>query len=153
MGAEVVKVEPPGGEAGRSGRPTTTDRDGSPVGSTFVRNNLGKASIVLDLKSPRGVDLFPGLAATVDVVAENFRPGTATKLGIAYEDVRRVNPRAVYVSISGFGNAEPASPYREWAADAPIVEGMAGLYECSREPDVRPRPALVGALGDTAPGL
>ncbi len=154
MGAEVIKVEPPGGDAGRSGRPTLVDRDAGPVGSTFIRNNLSKSSVVIDLKSERGSDLFLRLAATVDVVAENFRPGTATKLGIAYDDVQRVNPRAVYVSISGFGNTEsPSSPYREWAAYAPIVEGMAGLYEYSREPTVPPRPALAGALGDTAPGL
>jgi len=154
LGADVIKVEPPGGEAGRSGRPTLVDRDDRAVGSTFIRNNLAKSSIVIDLKSERGVEVFLRLAATVDVVAENFRPGTATKLGIAYDDVRRVNARAVYVSISGFGNAEsPASPYREWAAYAPIVEGMAGLYEYSRETSARPRPALAGALGDTAPGL
>jgi crotonobetainyl-CoA:carnitine CoA-transferase CaiB-like acyl-CoA transferase len=154
LGADVIKVEPPGGEAGRSGRPTLVDRDDHIVGSTFIRNNLAKSSIVIDLKSARGLELFLRLAATVDVVAENFRPGTAEKLGIAYDDVRRVNARAVYVSISGFGNADaPPSPYREWAAYAPIVEGMAGLYEYSREPSVPPRPALAGALGDTAPGL
>jgi formyl-CoA transferase len=65
-----------------------------------------------------------------------------------------VNPAAIYVSLSGFGNAtDPASPYREWAAYAPIVEGMAGLYEYSRTDDEAPRPALAGALGDTGPGL
>jgi crotonobetainyl-CoA:carnitine CoA-transferase CaiB-like acyl-CoA transferase len=154
LGAEVIKVEPPGGEAGRTGRPTLVDRDARPVGSTFIRNNLSKSSVVIDLKSEHGAELFLRLAATVDVVAENFRPGTAAKLGIAYDDVKQVNPRAVYVSISGFGNADaPPSPYREWAAYAPIVEGMAGLYEYSREPELRPRPALAGALGDTAPGL
>jgi crotonobetainyl-CoA:carnitine CoA-transferase CaiB-like acyl-CoA transferase len=154
LGADVIKVEPPGGDAGRTGRPTLVDRDDRPIGSTFIRNNLAKSSIVIDLKSEQGSELFLRLAATVDVVAENFRPGTAAKLGIAYDAVRRVNARAVYVSISGFGNtASPPSPYREWAAYAPIVEGMAGLYEYSREPSVRPRPALAGALGDTAPGL
>jgi formyl-CoA transferase len=154
MGADVVKVEPITGEAGRTGRPTITDRDGRATGSTYLRNNLGKSSMAIDLKHDDGRALFLRLAATVDVVAENFRPGTADKLGIGYDDVRAVNPRVVYLSVSGFGNARnPASPYRDWAAYAPIVEGMAGLYEYSRDGDSPPRPAIAGALGDTAPGL
>ena len=154
MGATVIKVEPLDGEAGRSGRPTLTDRDGRATGSTFIRNNLNKQSIALDLKAAEGRQLFLDLAKTVDVVAENFRPGTTEKLGIAYADVAAANPRAVYVSISGFGNrTDRPSPYREWAAYAPIVEGMAGLYEYSRSGDAPPQPALAGALGDTAPGL
>ncbi|MEO5837331.1 MAG: CoA transferase [Acidimicrobiales bacterium] len=154
MGAEVIKVEPLAGEAGRGGRPTITDHDGRATGSTYLRNNLGKESVAIDLKHAEGRSLFLRLAATVDVVAENFRPGTADKLGIGYEAVKAVNPRIVYVSVSGFGNrTDPASPYRDWAAYAPIVEGMAGLYEYSRDGDEAPRPALAGALGDTAPGL
>src|SRR4051794_27731774 len=130
LGADVIKVEPPSGDAGRSGRPTSPDRDGRPTGSTFIRNNLGKASIAIDLKQDTGRDLFLRLAATVAAVAENFRPGTADRLGIGYEAVRAVHPSVVYVSVSGFGNTtDPPSPYREWAAYAPIVEGMAGLYE------------------------
>ncbi len=90
----------------------------------------------------------------MDVVAENFRPGTADGLGIGYDAVRATNPSVIYVSVSGFGNRpEPPSPYRQWAAYAPIVEGMAGLYEYSRTGDERPRPAVAGALGDTGPGL
>ncbi len=154
MGATVIKVEPLEGEAGRTGRPTLVDRDGRTTGSTFLRNNLNKQSIALDLKSVRGRELFLSLAATVDVVAENFRPGTTQKLGIAYDDVKAVNARVIYVSISGFGNrTEQPSPYREWAAYAPIVEGMAGLYEYARSGDEPARPASAGALGDTAPGL
>lgn len=154
LGADVIKVEPIGGESGRAGKPSLTDRDGRPTGSTFIRNNLDKASIAVDLKSDTGRDLFLRLAETVDVVAENFRPGTADRLGIGFEAVRAVNPAAVYVSISGFGNqADPPSPYREWPAYAPIVEGMAGLYEYSRRGEEPPRLALAGALGDTGAGL
>jgi crotonobetainyl-CoA:carnitine CoA-transferase CaiB-like acyl-CoA transferase len=154
MGADVIKVEPPGGEAGRTGKPTITDVDGRATGSTFLRNNLAKQSLVLDLKRPEGVEVFLRLAATVDVVAENFRPGTADKLGIGFDAVRATNPRVVYASVSGFGNAtDPPSPYRDWAAYAPIVEGMAGLYGYAPGADGGPRPASAGALGDTAPGL
>ena len=154
MGAEVIKVEPLGGESGRGGNPRFVDSDGREVGSTFVRNNLGKSSVALDLKSAAGRELFLRLAERADAVTENFRPGTADRLGIGFEAVRAVNPSVVYVSISGFGNREePASPYREWAAYAPIVEGMSGLYEYSRRGDGPPRLALAGALGDTGSGL
>ena len=154
MGADVLKVEPLEGEAGRHGRPTITDRDGRATGSTFLRNNLAKQSLALDLKSDAGRELFQALAGTVDVVAENFRPGAADKLGIGYAKLSALYPRLIYVSISGFGNrTDPPSPYRDRAAYAPIVEGMAGLYEYSRDGDAPPRPATAGALGDTAPGL
>jgi crotonobetainyl-CoA:carnitine CoA-transferase CaiB-like acyl-CoA transferase len=154
LGAAVIKVEPIAGEAGRTGRPVIVDTDGRSTGSTYLRNNLGKSSVAIDLKHAEGRALLLRLAATVDVVAENFRPGTADKLGIGYDDIRAVNQAVVYVSVSGFGNrTDPPSPYREWAAYAPIVEGMAGLYEYSRVDDQPPRPSLAGALGDTAPGL
>jgi len=154
MGAEVIKVEPLGGEAGRFGKPTIRDPDGRDTGMTFVRNNLGKASIALDLKSAAGRELFLELAGRVDAVAENFRPGTADRLGIGWDAVHERNPEAIYVSVSGFGNrSDPPSPYREWAAYAPIVEGMAGLYEYSRQGGEPPRLCLAGALGDTGPGL
>jgi formyl-CoA transferase len=154
LGAEVIKVEPLRGDTARYGSPMARDRDGGETGSTFVRNNLGKSSVAIDLKQDAGRALFLRLATTVDAVAENMRPGTVDRLGIGYDAVRAVNPAAVYVSLSGFGNAsDPASPYREWAAYAPIVEGMAGLYEYSRTDEEAPRPALAGALGDTGPGL
>jgi formyl-CoA transferase len=154
LGAEVLKVEPLGGESGRHGRPMVGERDGSETGSTFVRNNLAKESIAIDLKSERGRDLFLDLAARVDAVVENFRPGTVDKLGIGYDAVRARNPEVIYLSISGFGNrTNPPSPYRERAAYAPIVEAMAGLYEYAREGDDPPRLASAGAIGDTGPGL
>ncbi|MFO0690634.1 MAG: CoA transferase [Myxococcota bacterium] len=154
MGATVLKVEPLEGEAGRHGRPTVTDTDGRATGSTFLRNNLAKQSLAIDLKRDEGRALFHALAGTVDVVAENFRPGAADKLGIGYAALSAMHPRLVYVSISGFGNRmDPPSPYRDRAAYAPIVEGMAGLYEYAREGNAPPRPASAGALGDTAPGL
>jgi formyl-CoA transferase len=154
MGAEVIKVEAPGGESGRASKPTLRDRDGRETGSTFIRNNLGKSSIAINLKREAGRELFLRLARGVDVVAENFRPGTADRLGIGFDAIRALHPAVVYVSISGFGNrSDPPSPYREWAAYAPIVEGMSGLFEYSRNDDDPPRPALAGALGDTAAGL
>ncbi len=154
LGAEVLKVEPLSGESGRHGRPTIADEDGVETGSTFVRNNLGKSTISINLKTVRGRDLFLDLACHVDFVAENFRPGTADKLGIGFEAVHKRNPAAIYLSISGFGNrSDPPSPYRDRAAYAPVVEAMAGLYEYAREGDAAPRLASAGALGDTGPAL
>jgi len=154
LGADVLKVEPLAGESGRHGRPQLTEADGATTGSTFVRSNLDKSTISIDLKSERGRDLFLDLASDVDAVAENFRPGTADQLGIGYAAVRERNPGVLYLSISGFGNrTDPPSPYRERAAYAPVVEAMAGLYEYARVGDAAPRLASAGALGDIGPAL
>lgn len=154
LGARVLKVEPLQGEPGRHGRPQIEEADGSKTGSTFLRNNLGKSTISLDLKTDRGRALFLDLASRVDAVAENFRPGTADQLGIGYEALKARNPGVIYLSISGFGHrTDPPSPYREWAAYAPVVEAMAGLYEYARDGDSPPHLAIAGALGDVGPAL
>jgi crotonobetainyl-CoA:carnitine CoA-transferase CaiB-like acyl-CoA transferase len=148
LGADVVKVEHPAtGESSRGSRPTLVDVDGREVGATYLRNNLSKRSIGIDLKNPRGRDLFKSLAAGFDVVAENFKPGTMTRLGLGYAEIAAVDPRIVYVSVSGFGNLDE-SPYASWPAYAPIPEAMAGFYEQNRRGDERPRPLTAGALGD-----
>jgi crotonobetainyl-CoA:carnitine CoA-transferase CaiB-like acyl-CoA transferase len=152
LGADVVKVEAPGGEGGRAARPIVPEPDGTTVGGTFARNNLNKSSIVLDLKNPDGKVTFLRLAARADVVAENMRPGVMDRLGLGYDDVAAVNPRAVYLSVSGFGN-RTESPYREWPAYAPVAEAMAGLYELGRRPGEALRSGIAGALGDNAAAL
>src|SRR6187402_1769114 len=81
LGAEVVKVEhPTAGESGRGAQPAMTDPDGRAVGATFLRNNLNKRSVGIDLKSPRGRELFIELAAKFDIVGENFKAGTMDRL-------------------------------------------------------------------------
>jgi crotonobetainyl-CoA:carnitine CoA-transferase CaiB-like acyl-CoA transferase len=152
LGAEVIKVEPPGGEAGRAARPIVPLPDGSTVGGTFARNNLNKSSIVLDLKNPHGKATFLRLAERADVVAENMRPGVMDRLGLGYDDVATVVPGIIYVSVSGFGNRTP-SPYRTWPAYAPVAEAMAGLYELGRRPDEPLRPGVAGALADNVAAL
>jgi crotonobetainyl-CoA:carnitine CoA-transferase CaiB-like acyl-CoA transferase len=152
LGARVVKVEAPGGEGGRAARPIVPQPGGTTVGGTFARNNLDKSSIVLDLKNPDGKATFLRLAARADVVAENMRPGVMDRLGLGYDDVAAVNPRAVYLSVSGFGN-RTASPYREWPAYAPVAEAMSGLYELGRRPGEALRSGIAGALGDNAAAL
>ncbi len=153
LGADVVKVEhPTHGESGRGATPGVTDPQGRHVGATFLRNNLNKRSVGLDLKAPEGRDLFLRLAPRFDVVCENFRAGTADRLGIGYEAVKAVHPEVVYLSVSGFGN-DPASPYIDWAAYAAIVEGMSGIYEYKRAPGRPPTANPVGALGDISSAL
>ncbi len=153
LGAEVVKIEHPvHGDSGRAARPTITDSDGRPVGATFLRNNLSKRSVALDLKSPEGQALFRRLVPHFDVVAENFKPGALTRLGLGYEALSEIHPRLVYVSISGFGHGDD-SPYADWPAYAPVVEAMAGLYEPNRRPGEPPPVVVAGALGDNAAAL
>lgn len=153
LGAEVVKVEhPTTGDSGRGSVPFIEDPDGRPVGATFLRNNFNKRSVALDLKAPEGVELFLDLAPRFDIVCENFKAGTADRLGIGYDDVSARHPEVVYLSVSGFGN-DPASPYMHRAAYAAVVEGMSGIYEYKRRPGRRPTANPVGALGDISSAL
>jgi formyl-CoA transferase len=153
LGADVVKVELPGeGESGRTTLPAMSDPWGRAVGCTYLRNNLNKRSICIDLKSDEGRALILRLAPRFDVVAENFRGGTMQRLGLAYDDLVAVHPRVIYVSVSGFGNTLP-TPYAGWSAYAPIAEAMASLYEFKRPPDVAPVPSPMGAIGDTGTAL
>ncbi len=153
LGAEVVKVEhPSGGESGRGSVPFVTDPEGRAVGATFLRNNFSKKSVTIDLKNPRGVELFLALSKKFDVVAENFKAGTADRLGIGYDAVAAIHPEVVYLSVSGFGN-DPASPYVHRAAYAAVVEAMSGIYEYKRREGRRPTANPVGALGDISSAL
>jgi len=122
------------------------DPQGRRVGATFLRNNLNKRSVGLDIKSERGRELFLQLVLHFDVVAENFKAGAMARLGLGYEDVAKVDPKIIYLSISGFGNTVE-TPY-DWPAYAPIVEAMSGIYEYKRPEDQPPVPAPAGALGD-----
>ena len=153
LGADVVKVEPVGrGESGRASLPAMVDPEGRSVGATFLRNNFNKRSICIDMKAPEGRDLVLRLAPRFDVVAENSKPGSMARLGLAYEDVAAVHPEVIYVSVSGFGNTVP-TPYADWPAYAAIVEAMSGIYELKREGDGPPRVIPVGALGDISAAL
>jgi crotonobetainyl-CoA:carnitine CoA-transferase CaiB-like acyl-CoA transferase len=152
LGADVVKVEHPvHGESGRAAAPAITDPDGRGVGATFLRSNLGKRSVGIDIRSEAGRELVLRLAPRFDVFAENFKAGTLDRLGLGYDAISAVHPGAVYVSVSGFG--ADASEYGEWPAYASIVEAMSGIYDFMRRPDERPRPNPVGALGDISTAL
>lgn len=152
LGAEVVKVEPPGGEQGRASTPAIRDPEGRAVGATFLRNNLNKRSMCIDLKRPGGRDLVLRLAPRFDVIAENSKAGIMGRLGLGFDDVRVVHPTCVYLSISGFGNTGE-TPYRDWPAFAPVVEAMSGIYDWKRPEGAPPVVAPSGALGDISAAL
>jgi formyl-CoA transferase len=157
LGAEVVKVESPAGDLGRTSAPMMTDPQDRPVGATFLRNNLNKRSVCVNLKDERGRGLVLGLSSGFDIVAESFRPGAMRALRLAYEDFAAVNPTVIYASVSGFGppsgDGNGASPYAAWPALAPIVEAMSGIYEMKRSGDEPPVVAPVGGLGDLSTAL
>lgn len=115
-GADVIKVEMPAGEG--------EDILGARDGSDYQNLHRNKRSITLNLKTPRGVEVLKRLAATADVLVENYRPDVKHKLGIGYEALSAVNPRLVYASISGFGQE---GPYRDRAGFDQVAQGMGGL--------------------------
>src|SRR5512145_1361366 len=120
MGAEVIKVEPPGGEHMRHGELEIAPG----VAASFLAVNRNKRSLTLDLKQPDGVETLKALARTADVLVENYRPGVAARLGIDYPTLREMNPRLIYCSISGFGQT---GPYASRGGFDLIAQGMSGL--------------------------
>ena len=122
FGAQVIKVEGPGGDGGMGG---------ARLGSDFQNLHRNKRSITLDLKSPEGREILGKLAARADVLVENFRPDVKDRLGIGYEAMRAINPRLVYASISGFGED---GPYRMRPGFDQIAQGMGGLMSVTGLP-------------------
>jgi crotonobetainyl-CoA:carnitine CoA-transferase CaiB-like acyl-CoA transferase len=153
LGAEVVKVEHPvHGESGRSALPSIEDVDGRQTGATFLRNNLGKKSVGIDLKDPRGVDLVKQLVPHYDVLAENFKPGTMERLGLGYDVLASIHPGLIYLAVSGFGSLLD-TPYGDWPAYAVLPEAMGGFYSFRPEPGRKPNIQVAGALGDISSSL
>lgn len=129
QGADVVKIEPLEGDLVRA----FARRSMTP---TFCIINRNKRSIGVDLKKPEGLSVVLKLAKTADVVVQNFRPGAAEKLGIGYEDIKKVRPDIVYLSISGFGEA---GPYAEKRVYDPIIQAVTGLPSIQADETGRPR--------------
>ena len=140
-GADVIKVEAPGEHTDATG----SRRDGP----DFQNLHRNKRSITLDLKSPEGKKIFFQLAGKADVVVENFRSTVKHRLGVDYEAVRKINPRIVYGSISGFGQD---GPYEGRPGVDQIAQGMGGLMSITGHPGQGP--VRVGiAINDTASGI
>ncbi len=153
LGADVVKVESvKGGDLGRGSQPGITDPEGRFVGATYLRNNLDKKSICVDLKAPEGKQLILDLAPKFDIVAENFKGGALSRMGLGYDDIAAVHPGVIYLSVSGFGNTVE-TPYDGWPAYAAVAEAMSGIYDYKLEPGRPPAVSPVGALGDIGTAL
>ena len=118
LGAEIIKVEPPGGDFLRNAPPFRNGRS-----AYFAHMNCGKKSIVLDLKSKIGQRAILELIHTVDVVLENFRPGVMARLGLGYTTLSALRPELVYCSVSGYGQTGPSS---QRPAFAPIIHAASG---------------------------
>jgi formyl-CoA transferase len=145
LGADVIKVEPPAGEPGRT---ALSDKRGQDSWFFLLLNSC-KRGVTLNLKSPRGRAMFEELAKTADVVVENMGPGAMERLGLGYEALRRLNPRIISASVKGFGSTGPYAEYKsfEW-----IAQAMAGAMSMTGSPDGPPTKAI-GGLADTGAGL
>ncbi len=122
MGAEVIKIEPPWGDRTRMFPPL--HKRESP---TFQVLNLGKKDMALNLKHPKGKEIFKELVKISDVVVENFTPGTMKKLGLDYEALKEIKPDILYASLSGFGQTGPYSPRPSYFSIAESISGHAYL--------------------------
>ncbi|MBN2225095.1 MAG: CoA transferase [Deltaproteobacteria bacterium] len=145
LGATVIKIEQPSvGDEARGFGPFING-----VSGYFVSVNRGKKGVTLDLKHPRGREVFLRLAQKADVLVENFRTGAMERLGIGYGALSAANPRLIYLSLTGFGRTGPRSP--DPAYDM-IIQGMSGIMSVTGEPSGRP--VRVGtSIGDLSAAL
>lgn len=135
MGADVIKVEPPKGDMGRATPPIRNDESVS-----FTALNRNKRSLILDLKQPEAQEIIRKLAAKSDVLVEAYRPGALERMGLGADDLKKVNPKIIYTSVSGFGQT---GPDRRRAGVNLIVEAFAGPLSVTGEPGQRPmRPGV-----------
>jgi crotonobetainyl-CoA:carnitine CoA-transferase CaiB-like acyl-CoA transferase len=149
LGADVIKVEMPrtGDLARQLGASPALNK--ALMGASFLAQNAGKRSLALDLKSEAGKAIFRKLVATADVVVENFRPGVMDKLGLGYEELRKIRPDIVYCAISGFGQD---GPFRDNPAYDQIIQGLSGAMSVTG--DAETAPLRVGyPVADTIGGL
>jgi len=145
LGAEVIKIEPPG--AGDETRTFPPFRDGE--SHYYLSINRGKKSIVVDLKSDAGVALVRDLAARSDVLIENYRPGVMDRLGLGYEALAAINPRLIYCSISGFGMT---GPLRDRPSFDIVLQALSGALSVNGEPGGTPTKLGI-PLGDLVGGI
>jgi crotonobetainyl-CoA:carnitine CoA-transferase CaiB-like acyl-CoA transferase len=145
LGADVVKVEPlPGGDPARESGPSHGTES-----VYYLASNRNKRSIALDLHQPEGIEACRALIEDADVFVQNFKPGTAEAMGLGVEDLRRLNPLLVYVSISGFGQRPPGSELPGFDQTAQAMSGLMSITGTAQTGPLR-----VGiAIADSATGV
>jgi CoA:oxalate CoA-transferase len=149
LGADVIKVEVPGsGDLARQlGADTALNQ--RLMGASFLAQNAGKRSMTINLKNPAGKEVFRRLAATADVIVENFRPGVMKRLELGYEALKEVKPNLIYCAISGFGQS---GPLKDNPAYDQIVQGLSGVMSVTG--DRQTAPLRVGyPVADTTGGI
>jgi crotonobetainyl-CoA:carnitine CoA-transferase CaiB-like acyl-CoA transferase len=142
LGAEVIKIEVP--EGGDNSRGSTVF-PGFPS-TYFETNNRGVKSVTLNLKSAEGQAILRKLVAKADMFGQNFRPGAAEKNGFGYEDLRKVNPKLVYVSISGYG---PGGPHADLPGTDSMAQALGGIAEAYSTPGQPLRTGIVSVADET----
>lgn len=141
LGAEVIKVESPKGDDTRRWGPPFVERP-TPAGDTekvaayFFAANRGKTSVVCDFRDKGDLDRLKSLIADADVLIENFRAGGLVKYGLDYDALRAINPRLIYVSITGFGQTGPRANQSGYDF---LIQGMSGIMDLTGEPDGQPQ--------------
>jgi crotonobetainyl-CoA:carnitine CoA-transferase CaiB-like acyl-CoA transferase len=140
QGAEVIKIEPLGGDITRHSRQSISES--GEFSALFVSTNRGKRSLSLDLKRPEAATIMRKLAARADVLVQNFRPGTTERLGLGEATLRASNPRLIYVSISGVGESGPYAGKRVYD---PIIQGLSGFADLQADPQTR-RPRMIRTI-------
>ncbi|HZG30532.1 MAG TPA: CaiB/BaiF CoA-transferase family protein [Ensifer sp.] len=157
LGAEVIKVERPvvGDDARHYGPPYVKDADGHPTSENFfhLSCNRGKMSITVDMAKAEGQEIIRKIASESDVLVENFKVGDLARYGLDYESLRKLNPRLIYCSITGFGQT---GPYRKRPGYDAVFQGMSGLMSVTGYPDDVPGggPMKVGpSIVDIVTGL
>jgi len=140
QGADVIKIEPIGGDITRHSR-ATIDKKGE-FSALFISSNRGKRSLSIDVKSEAGREVLAKLVARTDVLVQNFRPGTMERLGLGPEELRRRHPRLIYVSISGVGET---GPYVKKRVYDPIIQGLSGFADIQAQP-VTNRPQMIRTI-------
>jgi formyl-CoA transferase len=146
LGADVIKVEEPGkGDIARTSLSDRPDADSL----FFLTFNCNKRSLTLNLKAPRGQEVFRKLLTTADVLLENFGPGVLERLGFGYPTLKQLNPRLIYASIKGFGTYGPHSEYKSYE---PIAQAMGGAMSVTGFPDGPPT-FTWACIGDSGTGM
>src|SRR2546426_10385335 len=146
LGAEIIKIEPPSGDGFRR---SWMPRDATKDAYEFLWINANKKSVVLNLKTERGVDLARQLIAKADVVVENYHAGQMEKFGLGYDDLKKINPRLVYSCSRGFGES---GPYKDYGSTAHTNNSMSGWTHTGWNYSGAPGTKAIG-IGDEAAGV
>ena len=147
LGAEIIKIETGAGDATRLFPPFKAGH-----AHYFTQFNAGKKSLALNLRHPKGLDLFKKLVLRSDVVLENFRPGTMTKMGLGYPVLKEINPRIIFCSISGFGQDGPEAKRLAYTDNVQASCGLDAMAAKMIGPNADP-PGFPYSFGDTYASL